>query len=274
MDNATGTHILGSNRLLTIRVSRFSLSFSALSTGTDGSTVDYEPYTVKSGISMAANLREAFKTADLPGMGFRRAMVLLDAPVQMVPIDLFRQEEAETIYRHAFPRSTADRVEFNVLPWLNAVAVFSINKDLKLVVDDHFADVKLCCAMTPVWKYLHQRSFIGPRGKLYAYFHDRKADIFSFAQNRFKYCNAFNVSNAHDALYYMLYVWKQLTLKPEHDEMHIVGDIPDRDWIMTELRRFLKRAYTITPSADFNRAPASLIKDMPYDLMTYYVKGR
>ena len=63
-------------------------------------------------------------------------------------------------------------------------------------------------------------------------------------------------------------------LQPEHDEMHIVGDIPERELLLDELRKYLQRAYVINPTADFNRAPATQIKNMPYDLMTLYVKGR
>ena len=274
IDTAQNRRVTPAGQRLTIRVSRGSLSFSDVNVTGSGNSVDFEPYTVKSGMSMAANLREAFKTASLPGMNFRRALVMVDSPVLLVPTDLFREADAEALYRHAVTQRETDRVAFNVLPELNAVALFAINKDLRLVVDDHFADVTVNCAMTPVWKYLHQRSFIGTRGKLYGYFHDRKLEIFSFAQNRFKYCNAFETSEAHDALYFLLYVWKQLALNPAHDEMHIVGDIPERDWIMSELRKFLMRAYTINPVADFNRAQASLVKGMPYDLVTYYVKGR
>lgn len=274
MDTAQNNSPATMRRRLTIRVSRYSLSFSTVSVTTGGNSVTFEPYTVKSGISMPANLREAFKTAALPAEDFRRALLMVDSPVLMVPVDLFREADAETLYRHALTQHEPDRVMFNVLPELNAVALFAVNKDLKLVVDDRFADVTVNCAMTPVWKYLHQRSYIGSRSKLYGYFHDRKLDVFSFAQNRFKYCNAFDVSHAHDALYFLLYVWKQLALKPEHDEMHIVGDIPERDWILAELRKFLLRAYIINPSADFNRAPASLVAEMPYDLMAYYIKGR
>lgn len=274
MDTSQNTNLQSGGRRLTIRVSRHSLSFSALKTGPEGSGVTFEPYTVRSGISMAANLREAFKTAELPSMDFKRAMLMVDSPVLMVPVDMFCEPDADTLYRHSFPKQNADRVMFNVLPELNAVALFSVNKDLKLVVDDHFADVRVNCAMTPVWKYLHQRSFIGTRSKLYGYFHDKKLEVFSFAQNRFKYCNAFDAGHAHDALYFLLYVWKQLALKPEHDEMHIVGDIPDREWILEELRKFLLRAYVINPVGDFNRSPATFVKGMPYDLVAYYVKGR
>ena len=274
METAQNTNIRNAGRRLTIRASRHSLSFSALDVTQEGNSVTFEPYTVRSGISMAANLREAFKTAALPSMDFKRALLMVDSPVLMMPVDLFREQDTEVLYRHSFPKLTAERVEFNVLPELNAVALFAVNKDLRLVIDDHFADVKVNCAMTPVWKYLHQRSFIGTRGKLYGYFHDRKLEIFSFVQNRFKYCNAFDVSLAHDALYFLLYVWKQLALKPEHDEMHIVGDIPEPEWILAELRKYLQRAYIINPTGDFNRAQASLVKGLPYDLMAYYVKGR
>jgi hypothetical protein len=149
-----------------------------------------------------------------------------------------------------------------------------MSKDLRLVVDDHFQDVDLVTAVSPVWRYLHQRSFTGPRRKLYGYFHEKRLDIFSFQQNRFKFCNSFEASRAHDSLYFLLYVWKQLMLEPEHDELHIVGDIPQQEWLVGELKRYLQKAYVINPTADFNNHPVTAIKGMPFDLQTLYVKGR
>lgn len=259
---------------LTIRVSRYTLSFSAVSTEAGDCNVVYEPYTVKSGISMAANLREAIKTAELPRHTYSRVQVMTDAPVLMVPADLFCEADSTLMYRHSYPDSGSDVVLHNVLPELNAVAVFAVNKDLKLVIDDNYANASFVCAVSPVWRYLHQRSFVGTRGKLYGYFHDRRLDVFSFGQRRFKYCNSFDAAHARDALYYLLHVWNQLMLKPEYDEMHIVGDIPEQEWMLGELRRYLQRAYLINPTGDFNRAPVTQIKGMPYDLMTFYVKGR
>ena len=215
-----------------------------------------EPYVVKSGISMAANLREAFKTFsrefDLP-----TARVLINTPVLMVPIEQFQEADATTLYLHSFPRSEKDAVKFNVLPSLNAVCVYCINKDLQMVLTDRFNDVQLMHTMIPVWTYLHQRSFTGHRSKMYGYFHDKQLDIFSFQQNRFKFCNSFETTQAHDFLYFLLYVWKQLNLKPEHDEIHILGDIPEQEWLLDEMRKYLKKAYV-----------------MPFDLNELLAKGR
>lgn len=259
---------------LTIRISRNTLSFAVLNAEDKENPLSYEPYTVKSGISIAANLREAFKDSELLNKGYRRVQALIDAPVLLIPVDLFKENEIDDLYNHSFIHKETDVLAYNVLPSLNAVAVFAVNKDLKLVLDDHFDDVKMICISSPVWKHLHQRSFMGQHNKLFGFFHDKKLEIFSFSQNRFKFCNTFETNRAHDALYFLLYVWKQLMLRPEQDEMHIVGDIPEKDWLINELRKYLQRAYCINPSAEFNRSPITQVRGIQYDMITLLLKGR
>ena len=264
--------IRNTKQRLTIRIGRNTLSFSQPTE--DGTDVLFEPYVVKSGVSMAANLREAFKTSELLMNPQKRVRVVLDTDVLMVPIECFEEEKMEDMFFHSFPKKESVAVCYNVQPDLNCVAVFSINKDLRLVIDDHFQDVNIITAMSSVWHHLYHRSFTGNRNKLYAYFHEKRLEIFSFQQNRFKFCNSFDASRAHDSLYFMLYVWKQLQLESEHDELHIVGDISEQEWLLKELKRFLQNAYIINPAADFNRHPVAEIKSMPYDLQTLYIKGR
>ncbi len=266
-----------------IRIGQYHLSFSTIDAENSETPVTYEPYVVKSNMSIAANLREALKGAGLKQMGIVRALVILDTPVLLVPVEVFEEQTMAEMYYHSFPKKEQEQVLYNVLPDLNAVAVFSINKDLKLVLDDHFADVKFSVVMASVWRHLHRRSFSGARNKLYGYFHDQKLEIFSFQQNRFKFYNRFDTHREQDALYFLLYVWKQLSLKNEHDELHLVGnnfasdtqaDNDKQKWLTDELRRYLQNVYVINPSAEFNRAPVTSIKGMPFDLMALFTKGR
>lgn len=256
---------------LTIRVGRGTLSFAK--PDNDGG-IEFEPYVVKSSISPAANLREAFKESILLQSGLSRARVLIDSPVLMTPIELFDEQEMELSYNYVFPRSEQDVVLYNVLPDLNAVAVFSMNKDLRMVIDDHFQNVRIVSAVSPVWRYLHQRSYTGPRQKLYGYFHEKRLEVFCFHQNRFKFCNSFEAKHAHDVLYFLLYVWKQLQLQPKFDELHVVGDMPEQEWLLSELRRYVQKTYVISPAADFSQAAVTKVKGMPYDMQTLFVKGR
>jgi len=259
---------------LIIRIGKHSLSFATVEPAQAEASVTYEPYVVKSGMSMAANLREALKGADLAAQGIRKVQVLIDVPVLMVPVEQFQEQDMSEMYRHAFPGREQEAVLYNVLPDLNAVTVFSMNKDLKLVVDDNFSGSQFVVAMSPVWRHLYQRSFTGARAKLYGYYRERRLDIFAFQKNRFKFCNQFEVHHAHDVLYFLLYVWKQLMLQPEYDELHLVGDLPDQEWLVDEVRRYVQKAYVINPSAEFNSAPATQVKGMPFDLMTLLTKGR
>ncbi len=255
---------------LVIRISRGRLTFSTA----DLSDISFEDYPLNSSISMAANMREALRTVALLEEQFERVLVMVDTPTLMVPADIFVEGEGEQLYHHAFTGQDQQPVMHTVLPDLNAVVLFSIQKDLRGVIDSQFSNVRYTAAVAPVWRHLHQRSFTGQHQKLYAYFHDRRMEVFSFAQNRFKFCNSFAVNNPNDALYYVLGVWKQLALEPEHDELHLAGDIPDRDRLMEEAQRFVKRVFYINPSGEFNRAAVTQIQGMPYDLMVLYVKGR
>lgn len=47
---------------------------------------------------MAANLREAFRNIDLQAGGWQRAMVMVDSPVLMVPIDEYKDSLKEVYY--------------------------------------------------------------------------------------------------------------------------------------------------------------------------------
>ena len=255
---------------LVIRISKGRLSFAT----TDGSDVLYEDYALNSSISMAANLREALRTLPLLEDDFERVLVMVDTPTLMVPTNLFVEEESEVIYHHAFTDMEQQLVMHTVLPDLNAVVLFSIQKDLRNVITDNFDNVRYTAAVAPVWRHLHQRSYTGQHQKLYGYFHDRRMEVFSFTQNRFKFCNAYAVNNPNDALFYLLAVWKQLAMEPEHDELYLVGDITERDQLLEEAQKFVKRVFYINPSGEFNRAPVTQIKDMPYDMMTLFVKGR
>ena len=253
---------------LVIRISRNSLSFSTASSN----GVEFYPYSLNSSISMAANLREALRTVPLlTGNTFNNTLVVVDSPVLMVPVDIFRQEEQETFYSHSFPRVEGMVVLNTVLNDINSVAVFSIQKDIRTVLCDTFTNVRFAPAIAPVWRHLHRRSYTGQHQKLFVYFHDRYLEIFSFQQNRFKFCNSYAAASPNDALYYLLAAWKQLSLDAEHDELHLAGDIPERETMLEETKKFIKRVFYIHPSGEFNRARVTQIAGMPYDLITLFM---
>lgn len=62
-------------------------------------------------------------------------------------------------------------------------------------------------------------------------------------------------------------------LRHKRDELHLVGELPAREELTQELHTFIQNVYVINPKAEFNRAPITAIKNIPYDLITYFVKS-
>ena len=261
------------NRLI-IRTSRHSLTFATQCIDEPETSVVMHPFITKGTMSIAANLREAFRTMEIFSATYHKVAVVADTPKVIIPVDLFKENDAPELFSHSY--STIDNmvVKSNIVPDLNVATVFGLTKDLHTVINDRYPEATLFCASTPVWRYLFKRSFLGTKGKVYAYFHDQLLEVLNYGQNRFRYNNTFDISNAHDALYFILNVWKQLSMNQQQDELHLVGDIPEQEWLENELKGYIAKVYTIKPSSDFNRSPIAQIKSMPYDMMTYLIKGR
>lgn len=258
---------------LNIRLSHGSLSFSTVLKDAAGTRVAFEPFDMKTGISTAANLREALKTAKLPARGYERATVLADERTLLVPEELYAPQTAEALYYHAFPRTEECRVVVaTAIPELGVVAVFSVNRDARTVLADHFPDLRFTCVAASVWRHLYQRNGAGTHAKLFAHFHDRRVEVFCFGQGRFKFCNSYDGALTKDAVYYILGAWKQIGLNEGTDELHIAGEPADKEGLLSELRRFVHNVYAINPAGEFNRAPITRIPGITYDLMTYYLK--
>lgn len=255
-----------------IRIARQSMAF-ALPASADkemaSGVVHYEPYTVKSGMSIAANLRNAFRDSVILPQASDRVQLLVDTPVLLVPNEEFDEGDTEPLFRHTYPDQHHDVVMHHVIPDLNCVAVFGVNKDLRVVVNDHFEDVRIMPAIVPVWQHLHQRSYSGQSRKLYAYFHDRQLSVFAFAKNRFRFANTFNATEVTDSAYFILYVWQQLAFDHKKDELYYVGDMNDADGLRAELKKYVQNVFPISPSAEFNRAPITQEPHVTYDVVCY-----
>ena len=267
----TDNNISDKKLRLTIRFSRNNMAFTVGDPQENGMLV-YEPYEMNMGISVAANLREAFKVSELLQSGYKRLLAEIDTPVMLMPIDDFGTQDIETLYHHTYHRQGNEEILSSILPDLNAIAVFAINKDLKLVIDDHFKDIRIQPLMQSVWTHLYRRSYAGPRRKLYAYFHEKRMEVFSFQQNRFRFSNSYEATNEHDALYYLLYIWKLTGMDVEKDELYIVGDIHYQDWLIEKVKQHLKFCRVINQEVYFNNSQLAKRTDIPYDMKTIYLE--
>ena len=256
---------------LTIRFSRNNMAFAVGDPQENGMLV-YEPYEMNMGISVAANLREAFKVSELLQSGYKRLLAEMDTPVMLMPIADFGTQDIETLYHHTYHRQGNEEILSSILPDLNAIAVFAINKDLKLVIDDHFKDIRIQPLMQSVWTHIYRHLYTGPRRKLFAYFHEKRMEVFSFQQNRFRFSNSYEVENEHDALYYLLYIWKLTGMDTEKDELCLIGDTPYLNGFIDKAKQHLKLCRLINQEVYFSNSQLAKRKELPYDMKAIYLE--
>ena len=256
---------------LTSRFSRNNMAFAVGDPQENGMLV-YEPYEMNMGISVAANLREAFKVSELLQSGYKRLLAEMDTPVMLMPIDDFGTQDIETLYHHTYHRQGNEEILSSILPDLNAIAVFAINKDLKLVIDDHFKDIRIQPLMQSVWTHIYRHLYAGPRRKLFAYFHEKRMEVFSFQQNRFRFSNSYEVENEHDALYYLLYIWKLTGMDTEKDELCLIGDTPYLNGFIDKAKQHLKLCRLINQEVYFSNSQLAKRKELPYDMKAIYLE--
>lgn len=255
---------------LLIRISDNNIAFAS-PVKTEDAPVWYSPYEGNKGISVAANLREAFRTADSTMRRYDRVVLIVDGPLLLIPIEEFDQQGLAEQFAHVYPNAKGEMLVHHTLPGLKAVAVTSMQKDILTVLEDNFSDVRVQPLMSKVWEYFAERSQGGNAQRVFAYFHERKMQVCSFMRNRFYFVNTFDVTDGHDALYFLLGVWKQLNYNSSRDELYICGSVVDGEWLCSETRQFLPRTYTINPAADFNKAPVTEMSQLPFDLMLEFV---
>lgn len=258
-----------SNKTLTIRAGQGTLSFLVRSVD---NAFRFIPYQVKSEMSLAANLREAYRTLPELTDGVNSAILMVSTPIVLIPQDEYDAAggdfDTEAVYSSVMTGHKGDEKIVKPMTDFNAVGIFTVNSDLHMVVTDNCPNVEVRNVMYPIWKHLYNRYYqSGQHRKLFAYFHDKTVDVCQFERGRVRFANSFDATHAHDALYYILFVWKQLGMSQEEDDLFVIGDMPHEKWLRGRLQNYVTRLHNINPSADLNRSPLAEVEGMPFDMM-------
>lgn len=253
---------------LIIRAGNGTLAF--LVPEDDGAKAFYQ-YPVKSGMSIAANLREAFKEQTYLNRPFKKALLMVNTPIVLIPREDYEETEnfdAEAMYSSVLTGHKGEEKIIKELPQFEAMALYAVNRDLKMVVGDNCQMVDVTSVMMPIWEHLYKRYYInGNKRRMFAYFHDKCLDICCFEQRRIHFANVFDAQHSHDAIYYLLFAWKQLGMRQQEDELFVLGEMPDKEWLAQRLKAYIANVNVISPSASLNRSALSQIEGMPFDMM-------
>ncbi|MCF0186057.1 MAG: DUF3822 family protein, partial [Bacteroidaceae bacterium] len=252
------------NKSLSIRLCTDGFSFSVCSPQEEaGKRFTHIPYTIDPGVSMGANLKQALATLDVVRDTYHSVQVLIDGLCCYVPFESFEEDEKESVFFFSFPNERGKLVFYNILTRCNVVLLFGLDKSVYQLLTDYFPDVHLYAAETPVLEHLMEKSKVRDTQKLYAVFHPNKMSVFAINGGKLAFSNSFTAPDIHDYIYFLLQVWSALGMNQTQDEMHLIGEIPDKEQLVTELHRFVRQVYPVVTTVEFSRSVTADYPGLP-----------
>ena len=253
---------------LSIRLSTDGFSFSIYNPLL-GNDFYFRVYPVNTQRSMAANVKAFLTATEELKHPFKQINILIQSErYTPVPLELFEDEQMETIFYQNLPKQQNEVILCNILGKTNTVILFSLDKLTHLYLTEQFPTARFFSAVSPQIESLSSKSNQGNNYKLYANLHDRYIEVFAFEKGRLLLTNTYQTSGNNDINYYLLNLWQQLRFDQERDELHLTGQLDTRKEITSCLQKYIRHVYSINPHSELNQSETSPIESIPFDIQS------
>lgn len=251
---------------LSIRLSTDGFSFSIYNPILENS-LSFIPQTIKPALSMAANVKEILKEAEVMQYTYKCINVLqVSKRFTLIPIELFEEEQGDSFFYHNHPKLENEQILYNTLRKANVAVAFSIDKSSYQQIEEHFPSVRFYSQASPLIEHFAGKCRLGNSKKMYTYIRKNSLDVFCYDRGRLLLANSFSGQQIEDRIYYLLYIWKQLNYNQERDELHLVGMLENKEELTTELKKYIRQVFIINPKAELNYPNQTHINNIPFDL--------
>lgn len=239
---------------LSIRLNADGFSFSICNPV--GGDVFFERKEVDPAISLTANIKRIFKETDYLHLPYKEVNVLLiNKRFVLLPLELFDEEQVETIFYYNHNLRENEEVCYNILKKNNVVVIFGIDKSTHNFLKDKFKSIHFYFHFSPLIEYFTRDSRTASEKKMYAYMRKKTVDIYCFERGTLLLANTFDCRDENDRQYYILYMWKQLGFDQQTDILRLIGTPSYNNNKDTTLQRFIKDISVVEHSSG-----------LPYDM--------
>ena len=165
-----------------------------------------------------------------------------------IPLEFFEDEQVETVFYHNHPKQENELVQYNILHKNNIVVLFGMDKSTYSLLREQYPNIRFYSQASPFIEYFATKSRLGNCRKMYVHLRKEAVDIYTYERGRLTFANAFACKEANDRIYYILYIWKQLGMEQERDELHLTGELSDKEELLPELKKFIRQVFIMNPA--------------------------
>lgn len=155
-------------------------------------------------------------------------MLLADFPATRVPLDEFRSEEAQALYKITFGEQALQglSLRYEPLAALEVVEVFAVNADAERIVRAHWpeATIRGFYAEALLQAQTTDKRSEHTQRRLYANMEGTDLFLCTFSEGRLQFANTYPAPRLSSRLYFTLGLWNQLGMDHLKDTCVLQGD--------------------------------------------------
>lgn len=213
------------NYSLSIRLCADGFSFLVYSVGS-GQLLLQDNVHCAEGETMEQALSRGLRLPRISGHSYERVVMYSTSPSTRVPLDEFRREDMLAIYKLTFSGVSvkAEDMCFQVIPSLDVVEIFTLQPGIMNTLKSHFPSATvqgLYGTIISQVAEMQQGSTLPV--SVHAIILDGGLMVVVLQKGCLSFANVFRAAGNADKLYFLLYVWRTLSLDAWHDSCTLYG---------------------------------------------------
>lgn len=185
-------------------------------------------------------LEEAFRTNALLRPDYDEVHIYADYSSTRIPLDEFRSEEAQALYRLTFGKDSLQgmNMHYEMLPALEVIEVFVVDAEIEATILRHYPHASIHSYFGQLMNKMlsKDKRQRGTEKRLYVHSNGSQLFMFTYENGKLQFANSFEATTLSNQLYFLLYVWKQLGMDQRNDVCMLLSK--DKT-LEAELRKYI-----------------------------------
>jgi hypothetical protein len=200
-----------------------------------------QPFDSKAGLPVTEQLRTTLDRDIYLNRRYKSACLVYSTPdASLVPASVYAEDKRESLYRFSNPFSDDLKLITNRPDSMDARIIFSIPEVILNLFEGQQTEYRI---MHQSWPFIDKKAIEardpGEETAVSALIYPSFLDIVVFRNGKLELFNSFRYKSARDLIFYILYVYEQLGIKPDSEPLKLSGYFDDDSDMVKRLGEFI-----------------------------------
>ncbi|GHT01573.1 hypothetical protein FACS189421_14220 [Bacteroidia bacterium] len=188
------------------------------------------------------SFRNAFFDNSFFTLPFKKTIIINSTPLFTYVPNLIFEEKDKEEYLRFLCTAVDGKILCQTLPSLELSILHEMPEEIYGFFQRSFTDVRMIHRTAVLMDYfLNRESAVGNR--MFIHHQGKELDILCFSNDKLLLGNHFHCSQSKEAVYYILYIWKQLKFNQLKDTLHIAGEAED---LQEKMGKYIRTIVPVT----------------------------